>query len=242
MSYEGLSGMIETHECAVCGMPLVLIYDQESGEYKLVCGVDRSHEGFKAHEGVGVAVARGEGNKVLGPGGQKDMERSLARAKHPLSLMPAKDVGGDNALTPEQLKGLVAWGESLGLKPYLGHVCLYYGSPYVTIDGYYYKLNENVNELSIGTRPLTAQERIDYQVPEGSHAWIAESWQGKNKLPTTGFGLVTLEEINEKSKKTPNEFRAPVVHGHPQRMAEKRAEWQLLRKLVLLDEVPDKGR
>ncbi len=91
--------------------------------------------------------------------------------------------------------------------------------------------------MYVGTRPLNSVERIDYQVPNNAHAWVAEAWLGVTKLPTTGLGIVTQEEINEKSTKKPTEFRAPIARSHPQRMAEKRAEWQLLRKLVPLEEV-----
>ena len=52
-----------------------------------------------------------------------------------------------------------------------------------------------------------------------------------------GLGIVTQEEITELSKKKPGQLRSPIAAKFPQRMAEKRAEWQLLRKLIPLKEM-----
>ncbi len=181
-------------------------------------------------------MARGKADLVVGKGSQADLEKQVAKASHPLSMMPTKDLGDNKPLSKPAVEALVKWGLSLGLKAYLGHICLYFGKPYVTVDGYYYKLAQNKTEIRIGTRPLTEQERKEYQIPDGAHAWLAESWLGDTKLPTTGLGVVTKEEIEGKSERHPGEWRAPVVHAHPQRLSEKRAEWQLLRKLVPLEE------
>ena len=50
----------------------------------------------------------------------------------------------------------------------------------------------------------------------------------------TALGIVTQQEIAARSKKDPTRPASPVVAAHPQRMAEKRAEWQFLRKAVPL--------
>lgn len=183
------------------------------------------------------AVARGQGDKRLGRGAQKDLEKAYAKAEHPMSLLAGSDIATGTPLTKQQLEGLVRWGTSLGLSPYLGHVCLYYGKPYVTIDGYYYKLNSERPELRVGTCPLTAPQREVYQVEMGDHAWIAQAWENGTLIMTSGLGIVTREEMDETSKKDPSKFRAPIARDKPQRMAEKRAEWQLLRKLIPLEEV-----
>lgn len=237
MEYEELKAQLDTHCCAQCDAPLTLVWDAEAKIHKLVCGDDRSHAGIKPLESLSQAVARGKADELVGPGAQRDLERSLAKAAHPLSMMPRADLSTGAALTKEALVALVKWGESLGFKPYLGHVCLYKGKPYPTIDGFYYKLREKVEKLAVGTRPLTKEEFTTYQIPEGAYAWLAEAWLGTTKLPTTGLGIVTKEEIEGKSDKHPEQWRSPVAHGHPQRMAEKRAEWQLLRKLIPLEEV-----
>lgn len=236
MDYETGIRMVDTHCCAQCGGRLSWIWDGEKNDYALVCGQDRSHQGYQRQLSVATAVARGKGDEVIGKGAQSDVEKQLARAGHPLSMLPTADIATGKAIELKALEALVKWGVSLGLKPYLGHVCLYHGKPYVTIDGYYYTLVSRQTQIRTGTRAMTARERQDCQIPEGAHAWLAEGWLGDTKLPTTGLGIVPLEEINEPSKKHEGEFASPVAHDKPQRMAEKRAEWQLLRKLVPLEE------
>lgn len=236
MDYEQGNAMLETHCCTQCAGPLTLIWDGDKNDYALVCGQDRTHQGYKKLGSFSEALARGEADKHIGKGAQADLEKSLAKASHPLSMLHDKDVATGELIPRDKFTALVQWGIRLTLKPYLGHVCIYRGKPYVTIDGYYYLLNTKGTQIRVGTRPMTKEEFKSYQVPPGSHAWLAEGWLGDTKLPTTGLGIVTQEEIEGKSPRNPDQWLAPVVHSKPQRMAEKRAEWQLLRKLVPLEE------
>lgn len=237
MEYQEMREMEKTHCCAMCLAPLVTIWDGELARHRLVCGQDRSHQGYQMVLSPSQALARGELGNKLGDKSQEELEKMAAAGAPALSRLPQKDLATNELLTKEVLSRLISWGEGLGLKPYLGHVCLYFGNPYVTIDGYYYLMNQEPTQLNIGTRPLNVGERQLYQIADGDHAWIAEAYLGSEKLATTGIGIVTKEEIEGKSTKKPEQFRAPVVHDHPQRMAEKRAEWQLLRKLISLEEV-----
>lgn len=236
MDYEQGKSMLNTHQCSQCEAPLTLIWDAVASDYRLVCGTDRSHEGYQTIVSPSKELARGKADKFLGKGAQVELEEAIAKAAHTLSLLPEKDIATGELIARDKFMEVVRWGESLSLKPYLGHVCLYHGKPYVTIDGYYYLLNKKDTPIRIGTSPMSPSERKLYQVPDGAHAWLAEGWLGDTKLPTTGLGIVTQEEIEGKSERSPEKYRAPVVHDHPQRMAEKRAEWQLLRKLVPLEE------
>ena len=238
MEFDEMRRMEMTHTCAQCDSPLVITWDMVSDCHQLVCSKDLKHQGYKEVSTAGRALARGEMDKHLGPGAQKEMERQAAEGAPALSWLHDKDIATGADLRPDQLLGLIIWAESLGFNPNLGHVCLYFSNPYVTIDGYYFKLTREHPDIKVGTRPLTREERDERQIPEGDHAWIAETWEKGEKLPTTGLGIVTQEEVEGKSTRRPDEFRAPVVHGHPQRMAEKRAEWQLLRKLIPLEETP----
>jgi hypothetical protein len=241
MEYQELERMTESHECAQCGAPLVIVHAEGSEAWLLKCGTDKTHTGVRKHESTKTALARGKGDKALGSGVQKDYEAAIERDAGKYSLMVRKDVGSGNVITVPQYGNLVTWAHSIGLNAYLGHVCLYYGEPYVTIDGYYYLLEQRKTDVKVGTRPLTKQEHEDYQIPEDDHAWIAEAWLGTTKMPTTGLGIITQEELNAPSKKDPGQFRAPIAHDKPQRMAEKRAEWQLLRKIVPLKETEPAG-
>lgn len=236
MTYEEMRAMEETHACAQCGMPLVTIWDQAKSENRLVCGTDRSHQGFQRILAPSQALARGTLGEKLSDKSQEDLEKLAKEGKPNLTRLPSTDLATNKPLFHAQVTALVIWGEQLGLKPYLGHVCLYYGKPYVSVDGYYYLLHKKAPALTIGTRPLSEEERKAMFIPEGDHAWVAQAYSANLPLPLTGLGIVSKDEIEGKSKRDPGEFRAPVVHGHPQRMAEKRAEWQLLRKLLPLEE------
>ena len=236
MGYEEMRQMEKTHICVQCDSPLVTIWNDNFGEYALVCAHNHQHHGYKRRPTPYDALARGGADNVLGPGAQKDLEKMAAAGAPALSRLSEKDIATNEVIPRDKLLALVEWGTRLGLKPYLGHVCLYFGKPYITIDGYYYLLNKSESGMITGTRPLNPEERQSYQIAEGDIAFIAEAWTKEQKLSVTGLGIVTREEIEGKSTRRPEEFRAPVVHSHPQRMAEKRAEWQLLRKLIPLEE------
>lgn len=236
MEYEEMKKMLDTHCCARCEGPLSLIWDVTMDTYMLVCSNDRAHHGIKRIPSVSQAFARGEVDKHIAPGAQKDLEKFPAEGAPGISLLATKDIATGVDIARDKMLALIDWGTRLALKPYLGHVCLYFGKPYVTIDGYYYLLAKNQTGIKIGCRPLTAEEKDESIFTQPCIAYVAEAWEKGEKLPTTGLGIVTQEEIEGKSARRPEEFRAPVVHNHPQRMAEKRAEWQLLRKLIPLEE------
>lgn len=242
MNYEEMREMEKSHVCSECHGELTTIWDGENEVHRLCCGVNHTHNGFQRRLGTQQALQRGQLDKELGSGAQKDLEERARRSEAALSLLPKEDIATKKALTIMDIGELVTWADRIALSAHLGHVCLYHGKPYVTIDGYYYLLNKQKRDMFIGTRPMSGQERIDYEVPEGDFAWVAESWQGKRKLPTVGIGIVTGEELTTKSLRNPEHYAAPVVHSHPQRMAEKRAEWQLLRKLLPLEVLDEAWR
>jgi len=231
-----MKAMEETHACAVCGMPLVVIWNGDKNDYQLVCGTDRSHQGYQKILSTTQTLARGKMDEVAGPGAQKSLEK-MAEKGHPgLNRLIKTDLGADKALVPLQVANLELWGRSIGLKPYLGHVCLYFGKPYITVDGYYYLNNKRESPFCISTQPMSEQARKDYQLGDGDYGFIAEARDKKGRLVANAIGIATKAEVESKSKTKPDQFRAPVAHSHPQRMAEKRAEWQVLHKVIALEE------
>jgi len=235
VTFEDIKRMTQTHLCAQCEGALIIRWNHSIGDYELVCGRNPGHQGYQAIIYGKKALARGQGDQELGPGGQRDIEQQLAKRPELINRCPTQDVATHQTLSPSMVEELLVWGTSIGLNAVLGHVCLYFGKPYVTIDGYYYQLAKRTPEVKVGCRPCTTDERKALAAADSDIWWIAEAWLGTTKLPTVGYGLVTGNEQVEMSEKHPGEFRAPVVHSHPQRMAEKRAEWQLLRKIVPLD-------
>ena len=53
-----------------------------------------------------------------------------------LSLVPAVDLGTGELLKKELLDALVLYAVKYHLDPERSHVCLMYGKPYITLDGY----------------------------------------------------------------------------------------------------------
>ena len=235
MEYDDMRAMEKTHVCSECGGELVITWDKENNCYRLCCGYNHSHNGFQRKLSETQVIKRGQLDTEHGTGAQKDLEERAKRSETALSLLPKEDIATKRALGLAEIGNLVLWADKIGLTAQLGHICLYFGKPYVTVDGYYYLNNKRKKPVRIGTRPMTTEEKTAYMVDDATHAYIAEAWLGGVKLPDIGEGYVTRDEVELKSDRNPAQFRAPVVHGHPQRMAEKRAEWQLLRKLIPLE-------
>ena len=122
----------------------------------------------------------------------------------------------------------VEWAREAELKPELGHVCLYFGKPWVTIDGWYYRFRMFYPQGQLVSRPLLSEERYAAGITEAAlHAWVAEVYDvpGGNKL-SMGHGYAREDE--------PLAQKSPVETRWPWRMAEKRAEEDALSKAVPL--------
>jgi len=228
----------QTHVCAQCGGNLNTIWNAEKNNYVLRCANNAEHRGGKRKETDIEVIKRGEASTVIGRGVQENIEKYWQEIPSANPLLPKADTATGVVISSEQMQGMVKFAESVNLKAYLGHVCLYFGKPYVTIDGYYYLKNVLGYKFAIATAPMTPEERVSYMVAEGSHAYLARALTRGGDEIARGIGIVTAEEINEPSKKHPDQFASPVVHNKPQIMAEKRAEWQLMQKIIPLGVKP----
>lgn len=142
-----------------------------------------------------------------------DKEKMLARvnsAKFPQEL------------TNDEKKVLVAAALTYGFDPLMNEISIYQGRPYVSIDGRYRKAQETGKLAGVESRPATEQEREAWQIPDGDYFFHAEVWVKGSPIPFIGWGRVFASE-------TKGSAHLPVVKN-PQRMAEKRAEVQALRK------------
>lgn len=223
------------YNCAECGSEIVKIWDDETSQHRWMCSKDNTHNGYQKKLGPQKALARGEADKLLGKGAQKDLENRVSGTMPLLSVIPKQDAGDFTPIDLGKLQGLIQWADSVGLNALLGHVELYFGEPRVSIDGYYYLNNKREKPYRIGTQPMLGRDKDDYQLEPGDYGSIAISFLDGDRLPEIGIGIVKAKELTEESKKRPGQKRYPIVAEHPQRMAEKRAEWQLLRKLVPLE-------
>jgi len=236
--YRKYKGMEGTHICARCGHNLITIWDGTAGIWVLMCAHDHEHKGFNRRQAAQTMIARGELDTTHGAGAQAKADQALSDNQQEYSLMAKADIATGMVISPAQVAALVEFADRCGLRAYLGHVCLYFGKPYPTIDGLYWKKNRDKLGFMVDCQPMTDKERLRYMVIDGDYAFIAKAITTGGDVINTGIGIVTAEEMSKKSKKHPESFAAPIVRDHPQRMAEKRAEWQLLKKMVLLgDEV-----
>ena len=188
--------------CAVCGGTLFEYLDKVTKRTYLSCG-NTEHKGIKK-EGL-------MDSKSLMVMTEQDMERRISVAKFPQEL------------TAVDKKILNIAARTYGFDPLMGEISIYQGRPYVNIDGRYRKAQETGNLDGVETRPATEDEKLTWQIPEGDYFFRSEvSVKGASK-PFVGWGRVFLSETTGGKGFKP-------VEKNPQRMAEKRAEAQALRK------------
>lgn len=158
-----------------------------------------------------------------------------------LEGVPYRDLGTGEIIKREMLTALTEYAYKYHLDPHRGHVCLMYGKSYITLDGYLFYARQSGLAYSLSSRPLTKPEEKQFKVGPTDHAWIAEITFIEDNSHFTGLGIVTYAEMTAKSDKKPDQLRSPVVASHPWQLAQKRAEWQALRRAFPIGELPEPG-
>jgi len=217
--YDKLIKIAEINVCAKCkGRVEVAWLGGEEKTYVLRCQC-----------GDTAAVSR-----VMSPT-EEHKAGLLVPERSVINLLPDKDLGDNSLLPLDRIQALIEFAEELGLDAYRGHVVLMYGQPYVGLDGYLYHANRSRRPYRLESRPLTEDERAAMQLKKGDHGWKSDiTFPDTNQL-FTGIGIVTRGEMTETSKKKPDQLRYPVVAAKPQIMAQKRADWQALRRAFPLE-------
>ena len=126
------------------------------------------------------------------------------------------------ALNPAEKKMLALVAITYGFDPLMGEITVYQGKPYVSIDGRYRKAQESGIFNGVTSRPATKQEREEWQIPDGDY-FVKSTVEIKGGGHFEGWGRVFKAETVGGKGFTP-------VEKNPQRMAEKRADAQALRK------------
>jgi len=168
------------------------------------------------------------------------MQQDKKPASEELALLPQADLGTGELLTHNQVIALIQYARKYGLDPFRGHVIIMHGKPYIGIDGYLYHAKQTKKPYTLESSPLSDDMRKQYQVPEGQHAWTAKATLTETGASATGLGIVTVEEMEAKSSRDHTKLRSPVVAAHPWQLAQKRAEWQALRRLFPIGESEEK--
>ena len=126
-------------------------------------------------------------------------------------------------LTPQDKAVLAEVATSYGLDPLMGELMIYQGRPYVSIDARYRKAQESGALAGVETRPATKEEREAWDIPDDDYFFRSEVFRKGVARPFVGWGRVLAKESTKKDGFRP-------IEVNPQRMAEKRAEAQALRK------------
>jgi len=234
--YDYLKALAEINECAEHGLPLVVATHPTDACYVLRCG--EGHYPDTIRHIPSLTEEYKQGTLAEGPIADNIKKRQRRKAMSTnrqlqtqvLGDLPRADLATGEMLAPETVTALQLYAHKYGLDPYRGHVVIMYGKPYIGLDGYLYHALSTKKPFQLRSRPLTDEERITYLAGEGNHAWLCEIIIGDNESSFTGLGIVTREEIEAKSTKHPEKLRSPVVAAHPWQLAQKRAEWQALRR------------
>ena len=126
-------------------------------------------------------------------------------------------------LKKEERELLATAARTYGFDPIMGELTIFQGRPYVSIDGRYRKARDTGKLDGVKTRPASKEEREAWSIPIEDYFFKAEVFVKGCAYPFEGWGRVRAKERNDKGEYKP-------VDTNPQRMAEKRAEAQALRK------------
>lgn len=242
-----LKDIASKYVCSEHGTPVRPVWHAQENSYVLRCQHDEYPEEVTRQPSLTQMLKQG----TLPDGPIKDnierreRRKAMQQGKQPTATtmggVPAADLGTGELLLPEVVKSLVEYARKYDLDPVRGHVVLMYGKPYITLDGYLYHANQTGTKYQLKSRPLEKHELKTYQIPEGSHAWHAEVSIDEGRRIFTGLGIVTQEEMTATSKRDTAQLRSPVVAAHPWQLAQKRAEWQVLRRAFPIGETePEK--
>uniref|UniRef100_A0A6M3IXX1 Uncharacterized protein n=1 Tax=viral metagenome TaxID=1070528 RepID=A0A6M3IXX1_9ZZZZ len=202
--------------CGKCGGTISIAWGGSIGinGYILRCGNDITHTGITRHDKKHEQKMK-ESFSMDSTALQKMTETQMVERVN-MARFPQD-------LTPADKKLLAQVAITYGFDPLMGEVSIYQGRPFVSIDGRYRKAQETEQLDGVETRPATKQEREDWQIPAGDYFFHSEVYLKGARKPFIGWGRVYMAEtVGGKGFKP--------VEKNPQRMAEKRAEAQALRK------------
>lgn len=246
--YDQLKQIAWANVCADDGGDLEIAWHSAERSYVIRCGqghyperVTRQLSLSEQHR-AGAPLPLQIENNISTQRRLRMMSNSQKPVNPMTALLPRADLATGEFLSPQTIAGLVSYAQRYGLDAYRGHVVLMYGEPYITLDGYLYHAAQLKKPYSLSSHPMTPAERALYIIPDGAHAWLCEIEVYMDKTKVTGVGIVTHEEMTEESKKKPGQLRYPIVAAKPWQMAQKRAEWQALRRAFPIGEAEELTR
>lgn len=242
LDYDQLVELSETQLCAEHKSPVIVAWVAEGNHYSLRCKENHYPDALIKI----TTISQDERRVVHTPGPELNQQNSsnmahlassAAAAGAPrMGISPPSDLGTGQLLLPQAVELLLEYARRSGLDFWMGHVVMMYGNPYPTFDGLMYHAAKAKRPFSLESQPFSEEQYRAYKVDESSHAWLARVIFPDTKTSVTGLGIVTADEMTEESKKSPGRLRSPVVAKHPQLQAQKRAEWQAMKRAFPLGE------
>jgi len=219
MAYDEMKRVAETHRCGECGSLLTVAWGGSFGinSYILRCSKDTNHNTINRHNKE-VEKAQKQTKEIY-----KLDSKSLMVMPEAQMMQRVEMAKFPQALTPPEKRLLAQVAITYGFDPLMGEITIYQSRPYVSIDGRYRKAQETDLFNGVETRPANKQERTEWDIPEGDYFYHSEVWVKGASHPFVGWGRVYSAETSGGKGFKP-------IEKNPQRMAEKRAEAQALRK------------
>jgi hypothetical protein len=221
--YESLKQMAKTHKCS-CGGILSLAW--VNGEYKLICGNDRTHTQFYKKTKAD-RYPENLKEEIL-----KSMTTQLMKMDKPGMLTRIGQAKWPTELSKYEKNMLADVAIQYGLDPLMHELSIYQGMPYVEYDGRMRKAQETKELDGIDTRPATSAEYESFKAKEGDYLWRADVYKKGCARPFTGWGYIRKSETEPPTKTDGSKGRGGFRphETNPNRMAEKRAEMFGMRK------------
>jgi len=243
--YDKLNNLAKYNVCAEHHSPVVVAWYSQDKCWTLRCGEDHYPDTLTRQLSLTQAYKAGEElPSPLKENVEKGMRRRQMRQENKIIAqvvegVPNKDLATGELLLPEQVKALMDYAFKYHLDPFRGHLVLMYGKPYFTIDAYLFYARQSGRSYTLSSRPMTTQEEKQYKVDKTGHNWLGTVTFTNDGTTFTGTGIVTYEEMTAKSPRDETKLRSPVVAAHPWQLAQKRAEWQALRRAFPIGESPE---
>jgi len=240
--YDKLKEIADNNQCAEHKKPLEVAWYGVEKTYALRCGEGHYPDAVNRILTFTQEVKAGkheEAHQAFQTSKREEMKEKQSKTTAVAELFPGvpnTDLATGEQLRPEFVKALVDYAHKYHLDPVRGHVVVMYSKPYITIDGYLYHANRSNIVYSLMSRPMTTEEEKEYKIGATDIAWIARIRLIATDQDFTGLGIVTYEETTAMSEKHPTQLKSPVVAKHPQLLAQKRAEWQVLRRAFPIGE------
>jgi len=247
LDHDELKDLAETQLCAEHQTPVVVAWCSSEKCWTLRCG-----EGHYPDSLIRIPTLTEEykqGALSEGPITENIKKRSRKKAMSNnkqlqpqiLGDLPRADLATGEVLAPETVRALTIYARKYDLDPYRGHVVIMYGKPYIGLDGYLYHAFRSRKPYTLSAHPMTEGEKKDHMIDLKDHAWLAQVIFTGTDQAFGGIGIVTQKEMEAKSTKHPEQLRSPVVAAHPWQLAQKRAEWQALRRAFPIGETEEES-